>query len=243
MGICESSKEKEKEMEKEKMQSQNTSSNNINSNKKEAKNSSNNDDDNLNGLETHPSSNSQENEIKHPELAKYDKDCKKSELSYRNGKIISAFSSQTEEEVIISGEVNKEIINKENDFNNKDFKNLVEKNGGIVIKDIDKKSNVLSYQGINPSLDIGKISEIRSIHTFNNGIKNGNNLNLIGNKNLNNNNIDKLRMSTKINVSFHDNAIGNDAFINIPKIDEPILDTDDFSAESPILLRSSLISK
>ena len=236
MGICESSKEKEKE----KIQSPNTSINNIESNKKEAKTSSNNDDDNLNGVETHPSSNSQENEIKHPELAKYDKDCKKSELSYRNGKIISAFSSQTEEEVIIRGEVNKDIINKENDFNNKDFKNLVKNNGGIVVKDNDKKSNILSYQGINPALDIGKISEIKSIHTFNNGInQNKESLNLIGNKN----NIDKLRMSTKINVSFHDNDIGNDAFINIPKIDEPILDTDDFSAESPILMRSSLISK
>ena len=78
------------------------------------------------------------------------------------------------------------------------------------------------------------------MHTFNNGInQNKESLNLIGNKN----NIDKLRMSTKINVSFHDNDIGNDAFINIPKIDEPILDTDDFSAESPILIRSSLISK
>ena len=166
MGICESSKEKEKE----KPQSQNTSTNNIDSNKNEAKNSSNNEDDNLNGLETHPSSKSQENEIKPPELAKYDKDCKKSELSYRNGKIISVFSSQTEEEVIIRGEVNKDIINKENDFNNKDFKNLVKKNGGIVVKDIDKKSNILSYQGINPALDIGKISEIKSIHTFSNGI-------------------------------------------------------------------------
>ena len=49
-------------------------------------------------------------------------------------------------------------------------------------------------------------------------------------------------MSTKINVSFHDNAIGNDAFINIPKIDEPLPDMDELSTESPILIRNSLSS-
>ena len=37
-------------------------------------------------------------------------------------------SSQNEEEVIIREEVNKNIINKEADFNNNDFKNLVKNN-------------------------------------------------------------------------------------------------------------------
>ena len=82
---------------------------------------------------------------------------------------MSYFSSQTEEEVIIRNEVNKKIINKEGDFNNMDFKNLIKKNGGIVVKDNDNMSNVLSYQGINPAFDIGKInkaSEIKSMRTL-----------------------------------------------------------------------------
>ena len=56
-----------------------------------------------------------------------------------------AISSQNEEEVIIRGEVNKNIINKEADFNNNDFKNLIKNNWGIIVKDNDKMINVLSY--------------------------------------------------------------------------------------------------
>lgn len=237
MGICESSKEKEKIKIKTNPQEE------IN-NKNDIKNtSSNNDEDNLNGAETHPSSNDQENEIKKPELCRYERDNKKSEFSYKNGKIMSTISSQNEEEVIIRGEINKNVINKEADFVNKDFKNLVKKNGGIIINDNDKMSNVLSYQGINPALDIGKVSIISDFKSLNtNPIKPVKNENLIQNI-MNNNKNDNLRSSTKINVSFHDTAIRNDAFINIPKVDEPLPDVDELSNESPFLIRDSLISK
>ena len=237
MGICESSKEKEKIKIKTNPQEE------IN-NKNDIKNtSSNNDEDNLNGVETHPSSNDQENEIKKPELCRYERDNKKSEFSYKNGKIMSTISSQNEEEVIIRGEINKNVINKEADFVNKDFKNLVKKNGGIIINDNDKMSNVLSYQGINPALDIGKVSIISDFKSLNtNPIKPVKNENLIQNI-MNNNKNDNLRSSTKINVSFHDTAIRNDAFINIPKVDEPLPDVDELSNESPFLIRDSLISK
>ena len=237
MGICESSKEKEKIKIK-------TNPQEVMDNKNDIKNtSSNNDEDNLNGVETHPSSNDQENEIKKPELCRYERDNKKSEFSYKNGKITSTISSQNEEEVIIRGEINKNVINKEADFVNKDFKNLVKKNGGIIINDNDKMSNVLSYQGINPALDIGKVSIISDFKSLNtNPIKSVKNENLIQNI-MNNNKNDNLRSSTKINVSFHDTAIRNDAFINIPKVDEPLPDVDELSNESPFLIRDSLISK
>ena len=239
MGICESSKEKEKEKIKIKTYPQE-----VIDNKNDIKNtSSNNDEDNLNGAETHPSSNDQENEIKKPELCRYEPDNKKSEFSHKNGKIMSTISSQNEEEVIIRGEINKNVINKEADFVNKDFKNLVKKNGGIIINDNDKMSNVLSYQGINPALDIGKVSIISDFKSLNtNPIKPVKNENLIQNI-MNNNKNDNLRSSTKINVSFHDTAIRNDAFINIPKVDEPLPDVDELSNESPFLIRDSLISK
>lgn len=100
MGACESSKEKEK------FQVKSFPPEIINNNNIKEKNTSINEDDNLNGVETHPSSNSQDNEIKIPELSRYDRDCKTSELS-NNTKLISAYSSQKEEEVIIRGEVNK----------------------------------------------------------------------------------------------------------------------------------------
>ena len=241
MGICESSKEKEKE--KEKIKTKIAPPAEIdNNNKNNIKNTSiNNDEDNLNGVETHPSSNSQENEIKKPELARYEKDNIKSELSYKNGKIMSTISSKNEEEVIIRGEINKNIINKEADFNNNDFKNLVKNNGGIIVKD-DNMSNVLSYQGLNTDLDLGKVStfsDFKSLNTL--PIKPPNNEQLI--ENIFNINNDNLRSSQRINVSFHDNAMGNDAFINIPKSDEPLPDLDELSNASAILIRDSLISK
>lgn len=224
MGVCESSKEKKKIIP--------NNNPTIEINNKELKNNTSlNDEDNLNRLDTHPSSNSQENETKKPELAKYDLN-KKSEISCAaHSKVMSYFSSQTEEEVIIRNEVNKKIINKEGDFNNMDFKNLIKKNGGIVVKDNDNMSNVLSYQGINPAFDIGKInkaSEIKSMRTLPARTKEKNQLQ--------NNNNDILRLSGKINVSFHDNAPKNDAFINIPKTDEPLPDFDELSTESPILI-------
>ena len=235
MGVCESSKEKSKNI------TQNKPVLEINNNKLQK--AIVNDDDYLNRLETHTSSNSQENEIKHPELARYSQDnCKNSEISNpNNSKVISAFSSQNEEEVIIKNEVNKQLINKDGDFDNIDLKNLVKKNGGIVIKDNDNMSNVLSYQGLNPAFDIGKINkqaEIKSMRTLPAKLSKIREQNLIQNGN------DKLRLSNKINVSFHDNIPANDALINIPKQDEPLPDIDELSTESPILiLRNSIESE
>ena len=235
MGVCESSKEKSKNI------TQNKPVLEINNNKLQK--AIVNDDDYLNRLETHPSSNSQENEIKHPELARYSQDnCKNSEISNpNNSKVISAFSSQNEEEVIIKNEVNKQLINKDGDFDNIDLKNLVKKNGGIVIKDNDNMSNVLSYQGLNPAFDIGKINkqaEIKSMRTLPAKLSKIREQNLIQNGN------DKLRLSNKINVSFHDNIPANYALINIPKQDEPLPDIDELSTESPILiLRNSIESE
>ena len=232
MGICESSKNKSKN------NSQNNQVLEINNNKSQK--DSTNEDDNLIRLDTHPSSNSQENEVKPPKLAKYSHDyTKKSEISNpNNSKVISVYSSQNEEEVIIKNEVNKKIINKADDFDNADLKNLVKKNGGIVIRDNDNMSNVLSYQGLNPAFNIGKINkqaEIKSMRTLPAKLSKIREQNLIQNGN------DKLRLSNKRNVSFHDNIPANDALINIPKEDEPLPDIDELSTESPILiLRSSI---
>ena len=235
MGICESSKEKQRNIIKN-----NSPIEIIN---KEKKSPSVNDEDILPRLDTHPSSNSQENETKKPELVKYDDNIgKQSETSYAGkSKVISIFSSQNEEEVIIN-EVNKKIINKEGDFNNVDFKNLVKSNGGIIIKDKDQMSNVFSYQGLNPAFDLGKINkpyEIKSMRTV--PVKSKEKKNLGNNTNHNN---DKLRLSNRINVSFHDYAPQTDAFINVPKTDEPLPDLDELSTESPIpILRNSYSSQ
>jgi hypothetical protein len=266
MGICESSKEKEKIKTKITPPIEND-----NNNKNNIKNTSiNNDEDNLNGVETHPSSNSQENENKVPELIKYDQDHsgKKSEISFVNSRHGSLSSNQKEEELIIRGEINKTNINKEEDFDNMDFKDLIVQSGGIVIKDKDKDkmSNVYSYQGINPAYDFHKeaISEIKSKHSFPFKTTNKSNihdklegrkdnLDLINNRrggeidnennsNLIQNNEERLRDSYKINVSIHDNSLRNDAFLSIPRNDEPFPDMDELSTESPLLRRSSLIS-
>ena len=62
------------------------------------------------------------------------------------------------------------------------------------------------------------------------------------NSNLIQNNEERLRDSYKINVSIHDNSLRNDAFLSIPRNDEPFPDMDELSTESPLLRRSSLIS-
>ena len=256
MGVCESStKDKEKSF-----------SNNspvLDTNKPSTKEAIN-EEENSNNLETYPSSNSQDNENKGPTLLKYDQDNsgKKSELSYINNRV---FSNQNDEEIIIKGEINTKLINKERDFDNMDFKNLVKKNGGIVIKDKDQMSNVFSYQGLNPAFDLRneKFSELKSMNSLacRTNITGANKIqgsdayfNLINNRrqfdNINNNQInmnffndEKLRDSCKINISMHESGYRNDAFISIPKNDEPLPDIDELSTESPLLRRSSLISE
>jgi hypothetical protein len=232
------------------------------------------DDENSNNKETHTSSeNSKENKTiknseiiksKCPELTVYDNSGKKSEFSHLNNKTASVFSSGcTEEEFIIRGEINKNCKNKEEDFDNKSFKRLVEKNGGIIIKKNDKRSTIsYSSNGIDSLLGFGKDKiEIKSIHTLPINSKNAkilindkkskdllkynkseNNKSLINDrisKFLNENNNNPLRQSNKINVSMNDNY----PYLSIPKTDEPLPDIDELSNESPIILgRNSLIS-
>jgi hypothetical protein len=257
MGICESKTKKEnKPIESQKM-------NNC-------------EEENSNNKETHPTSKNSKNEKssieeiennKCPELAKYENSMylsgKRSEFSHLNNKTVSIFSSgQTEEEVIIRGEINKNCKNKEEDFDNNSFKKLVKNNGGIIIKKDDKNSAISSIHGTSVDrlfLSKEKLSEIKSIHTSpvyqksgklcsNNLVKNNmseNNKSIINQRikkflNNNNNNNDLLRRSDRINVSMNDNY----PLLSIPKTDEPLPDIEELSTESPILIGNhSLISE
>ena len=200
---------------------------------------------------------------KSPELAKYEPSMfysgKRSEFSHLNNKTASIFSTgQTEEEVIIRGEINKNCQNKEEDFDNNSFKKLVKNNGGIVIKKDDKKSVISSIHGTNvDTLNTvkDKRAEINSMHTIPVNHKKGkllsnclarnnkseNNKSIINQrikKNLNDNNI--LRKSDRINVSMNDNY----PYLSIPRTDEPLPDIEELSAESPIFIgNNSLISE
>ena len=208
-----------------------------------------------------------------PELAKYDQQSlfyngKKSEGTQFNNKTHSFFSSgQTEEEVIIKGEINKNCKNKEEDFDNNSFKKLVKNNGGIIIKNDEKKNNIIyECKGKNTIIEFYKenISEMKSKHSFpfmpikrniinNNKLgKSWSNVNLIKNINSENNqniidtslknnnlNISNLRDSIKINNSLQDNSM-----LIIPKMDEPLPDIDELSTESRFVVdRNSLVSE
>ena len=120
-----------------------------------------------------------EEEIKNndekPELMKYERSLfvsgKRSEYSHYNK--TSVFSSgTTEEELIIKGEINKDAKNKEEDFDNNSFKQLIKNTGGIVIKNNDINSNTCESQRTYPLFDLGNenISEIHSKHTIPIGI-------------------------------------------------------------------------
>lgn len=109
---------------------------------------------------------------KKPELEKYDRSMfisgKKSEYSQYNK--TSIFSSgKTEEEIIIRGEINKEAKNKEEDFANNSFKQLVQNNGGIVLKN-NEMNNLFGREShrTNPIFDLENenISEIHSKHSW-----------------------------------------------------------------------------
>lgn len=105
---------------------------------------------------------------KKPKLEKYDRSMfvsgKKSEYSQYNQ--ASMFSSgKTEEEIIIRGEINKEAKNMEEDFVNNSFKQLIQNNGGIIIKTNDMNSLFgRESHRTNPILDLENenISEIHS---------------------------------------------------------------------------------
>ena len=167
-------------------------------------------------------------ENKCPELDKYERSMfisgKRSEYSHFNNKTASVFSNgKTEEEVIIKGEINKDCKNKEEDFDNNSFKNLIKNNGGIVLKNDEISSYLSSSRGIPSYFNIGNeaISEIKSKHTFpapyfkNKGFAyelreshKSINLNLIKNNMSENNKTSltydksKLRESNKINLTF-----------------------------------------
>jgi len=106
--------------------------------------------------------------IQKPKLEKYDRSMlvsgKMSEYSQYNK--TSMFSSgKTEEEIIIRGEINKEAKNMEEDFVNNSFKQLVQNNGGIILKKNDMNSLFGRESHItNPLSDLENenISEIHS---------------------------------------------------------------------------------
>ena len=78
-------------------------------------------------------------------------------------------SKSKEEEIIIKGEVNLNCQNKENDFDNKSFMNLIKSNGGIVLKEDTQNNNELIKQkeiGILYDFEKDDISEIKSQSSF-----------------------------------------------------------------------------
>ena len=261
MGICEKSHEGKTLKTNPKENNHNLADEN--SNKQDNKSNLEKEDEN----NAQNSSNQEIGENKIPELERYENSlflsAKRSECSGING--MSIFSSgKTGEEVIIRGEINKDCKNKEEDFDNSSFKNLVKNNGGIFIKNMDNKSNVKSSQRGNHTLINGKenVYDRCSKYSvpFNNNKKgifynslkvNGKNVNLMKEiksekiiNNFGNNFKDKLlRNSYKINVSMNENNVRYNTLLSVPKIDEPLPDLDDLSTESPIpMRRNSLIS-
>ena len=115
------------------------------------------------------------NSNKCPNLEKYERSlANKSETSL-NFQTISEFSSkESEGEIIIRGEINKDCPNKEKDFNNNSFKRLVKNKGGIILKE-DAQSNSKNIK-MNENLifnDIGNdnISEIKSHYSYQSNLK------------------------------------------------------------------------
>lgn len=118
----------------------------------------------FNQTENRISSNQQSKIYQKPELAQYDRSLyqsgKRSEFSSHNN-ITSIFSSgRSEEEIIIKGEINKEAKNREEDFANNSFKQLVKNKGGIILNNNDSNDS----QKTNSLFDLSKenISEIYS---------------------------------------------------------------------------------
>ena len=90
----------------------------------------------------------------------------KYEPSLDNSNIIQSDinSKSKEEEIIIKGKVNLNCENKENDFDNESFMNLIKSNGGIVLKeeiDKDEKNNQKTNE-ITYDFEKDDISEIKS---------------------------------------------------------------------------------
>ena len=118
-----------------------------------------------------------------PKLEEYDRSINKSgaENTFYNNHTSIYSSRKSEAEVIINGEINKEAKNKEEDFVNKSFKNLVKKSGGIIIKADDLSSNLSGSKTEKSLLNMGieNISEIgsnKATSIQNNDIKLGNSI-------------------------------------------------------------------
>ena len=201
-----------------------------------------------------------------PKLSEYDRSITNSRKSlennlYSNNHISFYSSGKSETEVIVKGEINKEAKNKEEDFVNKSFKNLVKKNGGVIIKADDINNNLnKSITNRKPLQDLGfeNISEIHSNRTSsiqNNDIKLGdsikiinsnlnlsiikgfNNNEIMSKKNNNNNDItkisikhsNKLKESSKINISLHESCPKTESYLHLPKTDFPLPDISELS--------------
>lgn len=94
---------------------------------------------------------------------------KASEVSNSNLNQSDLNSKSNGEELIIKNKVNTNCENKENDFNNQSFMNLIKKNGGIVLKaETNDKFESNNQQGNNilSDLDNGEISDIKSKNSF-----------------------------------------------------------------------------
>ena len=81
-----------------------------------------------------------------PELTKYEESSSLQKLRNSLANQSCASSRKTDEEIIVQGKINLECQNKDEDFDNTSFKELVQKQGGIVIvnKDFDEMSNATS---------------------------------------------------------------------------------------------------
>ena len=96
-----------------------------------------------------------------PQLAKYEPTNSLQKLRNSNTNRSCASSHMTDEEIIVQGEINLECQNKDEDFDNTSFKNLVQKEGGIVLvnRDFDTKSKTTSnISDIYPGLDSTKVT-------------------------------------------------------------------------------------
>ena len=102
----------------------------------------------------------------HLNLQKYEPSLPKtSELSNSNLSKSELDSNTNDDEIIIHGQINVNYQNKETDFDNKSFMNLIKSEGGIVLKDenqIKLNSNKKKENEILCDLDKDDISEIKS---------------------------------------------------------------------------------
>ena len=170
------------------------------------------------------SSNQEFQNIEKPELMKYERSLQFSgKKSDANTLTLTNSSGQSEEELIIRGEINKNAKNKEEDFANNSFKNEVKNNGGIVIQNDEFDNTLCDSQKTNTFTESGleNISEILSNKKVSNQSKNNSNMsistikgyndNLIKRKN--NNNLERLingQSTQNYNIMQNNNRYGNE---------------------------------